>query len=1250
MSDRRDEDDLFAGGSGSRRTNFKVVVRVRPFVQREEKCQPCVQVDSKQSITVTRTADVKAPGERPSTASSKQVHAFSYDRVFDELTEQSEIYLSAVRPVVYSVLEGYNGSIIAYGQTGTGKTHTIEGDTEGDARGIIPRSIDDVFASIQDKKQANSKWLVRISFLQIYNEKIYDLLAKDNSRDLRIRESGDGGIFVEDLSEHVVREPEDVYELLKLGKQQRISNSTRMNRESSRSHAVFTVIIEHAVSHDDGRAITTVGKLHLVDLAGSERFEANAASTHQKETRDINTSLSAFGKVVLALTSRQGRTHTPYRDSKLTRILQDSLGGNCLTTMITTISPASVSYFESVSSLKFANRAKSVKNVAVVNEDKNESAMLSHYQSEIARLRDMLKNKNQVDPDELERLQSINQQARLEKSVIVTELARQQREVQQAQEEKLQLERRIAELEKSCLEGGEAIEHSDEFQLAVKRERERLENEQQSQMAQIEEERRRLEEEKAKFEREREQFQSMKAQHAFQPSPPKTPAPQVSSAAIRGGPGNGGGPPLASRLQAKFGQAAKPHQRVVEAAAAAGRPAVPPPLRRNSSLNASGATPNEAAILRRATTDHDAVNAWRNRVARATTDSSDSSSDDDDAFFQPSAPSAAAPRRARTAGYRRASTASSNDGSVGDDSWAASRSPPAHPQPQQHQLDQHQDQRVTYRPSTAPVRRPSTGASSQSSQSAQQSEALDQYAAALMDPGSGIPLSTKRVRLTSYRNCFSGSDGATWFMSNMEGITTLEQAKTVGQNLLDLGVIAHIKGDKEFIVSDGQLYQFRPRGGASASSPSGQSRPGTARSYRRLSSAGPSRRASLQRAGSAASLASALSVRTSSSSVASFSTAHSADTQSDEDFFEDDGFGTSEIHLAAAKGLMTQLKQMCEDYGLEHPDGAGRTPLMYAVIGNKSKPLRFLLRAGADINACDDNGSTALLWAACRGCRDAVRTLLREGADIEAADMEGRTALHWATKLNRTDTLEALLKQSFKTLVNRHDAEQLTPLHWAVMVGHSSHVDMLLKNQADVMETDAAGRTPIHYAISHNSLECLQVLCEASPAAVNIADSTGRTALHIACGEGSMDSICLLLAVPGIDVNSTDQRLTTALHWAAVCNRPEVCRILLQRGARLMARDAAGMTPLHYTLEKGFTECTSILQRYGGGLVNPLERPTAELVHPMDMASRPSTSMPMVPSRRSMYNGGSGGGDLSRSRPGSSRSVRTLRADDDSVA
>ena len=214
--------------------------------------------------------------------------------------------------------------------------------------------------------------MIRASYLQIYNEVISDLLKTERTS-LQIREDPRRGVFVEGLSEWAVRSPAETCNLMLRGQQARVQASTKMNDVSSRSHAVFIIIVEQMNQTNeniDGSKQVKVGKLNLVDLAGSERVNVTGATGKRlEESKSINQSLSALGNVIAALTQKTGRTHIPYRDSKLTRILEDSLGGNCKTTMMAMISPSYDSFNESLSTLKFATRAKKVKNEAKVNED-----------------------------------------------------------------------------------------------------------------------------------------------------------------------------------------------------------------------------------------------------------------------------------------------------------------------------------------------------------------------------------------------------------------------------------------------------------------------------------------------------------------------------------------------------------------------------------------------------------------------------------------------------------------------------------------------------------------------------------------------------------------------------------------------------------------------------------------------------------------------------------------------------------------
>uniref|UniRef100_A0A7S0EHV7 Kinesin-like protein n=1 Tax=Hanusia phi TaxID=3032 RepID=A0A7S0EHV7_9CRYP len=285
-------------------------------------------------------------------------------------------------------MDGYNGTIFAYGQTGTGKTHTMEGVWEvPELRGITPRSFSFMFEQIDGMR--NVSFLIRASYLEIYNEEVRDLLSKDPSKKLDLKEDMEKGVYVKDLTQHIVRSHKDCEQVMLAGKRNRSIGATLMNAESSRSHSVFTIVVESSKNDAGGESHVRVGKLNLVDLAGSERQgKTGATGDRLKEATKINLSLSALGNVISALVDAK-IAHIPYRDSKLTRLLQDSLGGNTRTVMVANIGPADYNYDETLSTLRYANRAKSIKNKPKINEDPKD-AMLRQFQEEIEALKAQL--------------------------------------------------------------------------------------------------------------------------------------------------------------------------------------------------------------------------------------------------------------------------------------------------------------------------------------------------------------------------------------------------------------------------------------------------------------------------------------------------------------------------------------------------------------------------------------------------------------------------------------------------------------------------------------------------------------------------------------------------------------------------------------------------------------------------------------------------------------------------------------------
>ncbi|CAJ0597612.1 unnamed protein product [Cylicocyclus nassatus] len=355
----------------------KVVVRCRPISQQEinQGHKVAVRVSTEDNSVILEQLNGKEEPRR----------TFFFDAVFPPDCDQMRVYNVAARPIVENVLKGYNGTIFAYGQTGTGKTFTMTGDLErAELQGIIPNSFAHIFDHIA-KCQQDKTFLVRVSYLEIYNEELRDLLAKDgHGSNLEIKEKADVGVYVKNLISIIVGSASQMQKLMEFGSKNRKTGATKMNEESSRSHAMFSVTVE---SSENG--MVTQGKLHLVDLAGSERQSKTGAQGERlKEAAKINLSLSTLGNVISALVDVKS-THIPYRNSKLTRLLQDSLGGNSKTVMIANIGPASYNYDETLSTLRYANRAKNIQNVARINEDPKD-AQLRKYQHEIEMLKKQL--------------------------------------------------------------------------------------------------------------------------------------------------------------------------------------------------------------------------------------------------------------------------------------------------------------------------------------------------------------------------------------------------------------------------------------------------------------------------------------------------------------------------------------------------------------------------------------------------------------------------------------------------------------------------------------------------------------------------------------------------------------------------------------------------------------------------------------------------------------------------------------------
>ncbi|XP_077451927.1 kinesin-like protein KIF21A isoform X2 [Stigmatopora argus] len=394
--------------SGQDESSVRVALRIRPQLPREkiEGCHICTYV---------------MPGE-PQVILGKD-KSFTYDYVFDMDSQQDAIYQTCTEKLIDGCFEGYNATVFAYGQTGSGKTYTMgtgfDVNISDDELGIIPRAVHHLFRGIERRRQAAQEqgspmpeFKINAQFLELYNEEVLDLF--DSVRDgkqkshIKIHEDANGGIYTVGVTTRTVSSEAEMMQCLKLGALSRTTASTQMNVQSSRSHAIFTIHLcqvrvctscdNHEESNDGDNRVsngngdmdeyeTLSAKFHFVDLAGSERLKRTGATGDRaKEGISINCGLLALGNVISALGDRSKRSsHVPYRDSKLTRLLQDSLGGNSQTVMIACISPSDRDFMETLNTLKYANRARNIKNKVVVNQDKA-SQQISALRTEIARL------------------------------------------------------------------------------------------------------------------------------------------------------------------------------------------------------------------------------------------------------------------------------------------------------------------------------------------------------------------------------------------------------------------------------------------------------------------------------------------------------------------------------------------------------------------------------------------------------------------------------------------------------------------------------------------------------------------------------------------------------------------------------------------------------------------------------------------------------------------------------------------------
>ncbi|XP_036294449.1 kinesin-like protein KIF11 isoform X1 [Pipistrellus kuhlii] len=369
--------------------NIQVAVRCRPFnlAERKASAHSVVECDHVRKEVSVRTGGLADKSSRKT---------YTFDMVFGASTKQIDVYRSIVCPILDEVIMGYNCTIFAYGQTGTGKTFTMEGERspneeytweEDPLAGIIPRTLHQIF----EKLTANgTEFSVKVSLLEIYNEELFDLLNPSSDVSERLQMFDDPrnkrGVIIKGLEEITVHNKDEVYQILEKGAAKRTTAATLMNAYSSRSHSVFSVTIHMKETTIDGEELVKIGKLNLVDLAGSENIgRSGAVDKRAREAGNINQSLLTLGRVITALVERT--PHVPYRESKLTRILQDSLGGRTRTSIIATISPASLNIEETLSTLEYAHRAKNILNKPEVNQKLTKKALIKEYTEEIERLK-----------------------------------------------------------------------------------------------------------------------------------------------------------------------------------------------------------------------------------------------------------------------------------------------------------------------------------------------------------------------------------------------------------------------------------------------------------------------------------------------------------------------------------------------------------------------------------------------------------------------------------------------------------------------------------------------------------------------------------------------------------------------------------------------------------------------------------------------------------------------------------------------
>ncbi|KAJ3040382.1 kinesin motor protein cin8, partial [Rhizophlyctis rosea] len=415
-------------------TNINVVVRVRPRNPKE--------IKENSPVAVTTNGKKGKEVHIKAHAADLNSRTYTFDKVFGPEADQNTVFDDVVVPILDEVRLGYNCTIFAYGQTGTGKTYTMEGDLDtarGEHAGIIPRTLYSLFDTLES--ETAGEYSVRVSYIELYNEELKDLLSPDEDlRKLKLFEDANkrGSVVVQGMEEVMVNNAADVISILQKGSNKRQIASTKMNETSSRSHGIFSITVHIKEVTTDGEDLLKVGKLNLVDLAGSENIGRSGAKEKRAvEAGMINQSLLTLGRVINALVDRS--PHIPYRESKLTRLLQDSLGGRTKTCIIAAVSPAKCNLEESLSTLDYAYRAKNIRNKPEINQRMTKKALMKEYVAEIAQLkRDLAatreKNGIFLSQETFETLSNENQSGKDRQDELTKDVAAKEEQIKSLQE------------------------------------------------------------------------------------------------------------------------------------------------------------------------------------------------------------------------------------------------------------------------------------------------------------------------------------------------------------------------------------------------------------------------------------------------------------------------------------------------------------------------------------------------------------------------------------------------------------------------------------------------------------------------------------------------------------------------------------------------------------------------------------------------------------------------------------------------